>query len=344
LDFGIAKIQQPAGQPDSDITAANLVIGTPQYMSPERCSQSGPLDPRSDIYSLGIIVFEMLAGRVPFTGESPTVIMMKQVQDEPPSVLEFRPDLPPAVAAVIARALAKKPEDRFQTAGELASAVTAAAASNDEAQVAVPVTVPNAPVAPLDDDEVTIVRPRPVDEVTVVQPRSHSEAVPHVLTETVEPPLDRGFNPWRIMVPAAVGLVVLFGLLFLLTRGSSDSQSGIANVNVNANQTGLAADPNSQAVQPVGPATGEGEKDVQAQPSPSTTPTPRNSNVNSAPATVVGEFGTNENANSSPRQRNANVRPTPAPRSTDEPPPPPRPTPSLTDVVKPVRARPTPTP
>ena len=79
LDFGIAKIQQPEGARDNDITAANLVIGTPQYMSPEQCSQTGPIDARSDVYSLGVIVFEMLAGRVPFTGESPTVIMMKQV-------------------------------------------------------------------------------------------------------------------------------------------------------------------------------------------------------------------------------------------------------------------------
>src|SRR5260370_35016089 len=94
LDFGIAKIQQPADGRDIDITAPNLVIGTPQYMSPEQCSQSGPIDARSDVYSLGIIVYEMLAGRVPFTGESPTVIMMKQVQDEPPSILAARPDLP----------------------------------------------------------------------------------------------------------------------------------------------------------------------------------------------------------------------------------------------------------
>src|SRR5260221_9581203 len=79
LDFAISKIQQPEGARDHDITAANLVIGTPQYMSPEQCSQTGPIDARSDVYSLGVIVFEMLAGRVPFTGESPTVIMMTHV-------------------------------------------------------------------------------------------------------------------------------------------------------------------------------------------------------------------------------------------------------------------------
>src|ERR1041385_537470 len=71
LDFGIAKIQQSASRAD-DITAANLVIGTPQYMSPEQCSHSSAIDARSDIYSLGIIIYEMLAGHVPFSGESPT--------------------------------------------------------------------------------------------------------------------------------------------------------------------------------------------------------------------------------------------------------------------------------
>src|SRR5258708_15412515 len=96
LDFGIAKIQQLEGVRDHDITAANLVIGTPQYMSPEQCSQTSPIDARSDVYSLGVIVYEMLAGRVPFTGDSPTVIMMKQVQDTPPSILTARPDLPGA--------------------------------------------------------------------------------------------------------------------------------------------------------------------------------------------------------------------------------------------------------
>src|SRR3989440_3540458 len=117
LDFGIAKIQQPEGARDNDITAANLVIGTPQYMSPEQCSQSGPIDARSDVYSLGVIVFEMLVGHVPFTGESPTTIMMKQVQDDPPSILSERPELPASIDRLVKKALAKQPIDRYQTAG-----------------------------------------------------------------------------------------------------------------------------------------------------------------------------------------------------------------------------------
>src|SRR5205814_1247130 len=123
LDFGIAKIQQDVDQTDPGLTAPNLIIGTPQYMSPEQCSQASRIDARSDIYSFGVILFEMLAGHVPFTGDSPTAIMMKHMQAPPPSVLDERKDLPPGVGRVVARALAKRPEDRFQKAGELADAL-----------------------------------------------------------------------------------------------------------------------------------------------------------------------------------------------------------------------------
>jgi len=334
LDFGIAKIQQPEGVRDIDITAANLVIGTPQYMSPEQCSQSGPIDKRSDVYSFGIIVYEMLAGRVPFTGESPTLIMMKQVQDEPPPISEFRPDLPVAVEQIISRALAKQPEDRFQSAGELSKAL---AEASEGSVVAAPATVPNSPVvAAADDlDEETIVTPRqPLDEVTVVQPRHESAPLGYDAAPLAQPPTGvppAGANPWRILVPAAIALVAVFGVVFLLTRGSGQTQSPNANVT----QPGLVADPNSQPVQPTGPATGESERNIQSQPSLS--PTPRSANVNAnageqLPATTVnGNFGSNSNRNTNQRES-----PTPkaSPKEEDEPPPPPKATPTVRVVPK----------
>src|SRR5687767_8359152 len=127
LDFGIAKINEPEGYVDTGLTAPNLVIGTPQYMSPEQCSQESEIDSRSDIYSLGVILYEMLVGHVPFSGESPTMVMMKHLQDAPPSVLEERKDLPPAIGRVVTRAMAKRPEDRFQTVSELAEELASAA-------------------------------------------------------------------------------------------------------------------------------------------------------------------------------------------------------------------------
>jgi eukaryotic-like serine/threonine-protein kinase len=343
LDFGIAKIQQPAGSRDIDITAPNLVIGTPQYMSPEQCSQSGPLDARSDIYSLGIIVYEMLAGRVPFTGESPTVIMMKQVQDPPPSILEARHDLPVGLEKVITKALAKQPVDRYQTAGGFSEALMEAISKPAEAAaaaVAAPTTVPNTPVSAASTraDEVTLVRSSDDDEETVVRPRP---APAPIETEPVGP-APATMNPWRIMIPAAIALVAVFGIVYWLTRGSTPTTNTI-NTNANVSQPGVVPDPNAQPVQAAGTPTGDSERNI--QPQPMATPTPRPVDVNAnvgekiPPAVVNGNFGANDNSNSSNRKSNANQReaPTPKPKpkpTTDEEPPPPKATPSVKMVTK----------
>ena len=91
LDFGIAKINEAEGVVDPGLTAPNLVIGTPQYMSPEQCSQTSEIDQRSDIYSFGVILYEMLVGHVPFSGESPTIVMMKQLQEPVPADIILQP-------------------------------------------------------------------------------------------------------------------------------------------------------------------------------------------------------------------------------------------------------------
>jgi eukaryotic-like serine/threonine-protein kinase len=332
LDFGIAKILQPVGSAaDAEITQANLVVGTPQYMSPEQCSQSGALDARSDVYSLGIIIHEMLTGRLPFTGESATVVMMKQVQDPPPSILSAGSAIPVAVDKVIQRALAKQPIDRFQSAGEL-SAALAEAVTEEAAEelfvVGAASTAANTGVtrpAPVDDvDEETVVRPRtevtaaPSDEFVSV----YREAGPAVT-------VDR-FNPWRIIVPAAIALVVVFAAVFLLTQGSSP---------IDPNQLPLNADPNSTPVQPTGTPTGLSESDV--RPIAVATPTPAATKpVESAtrvPAEVIGDFG-NVNSNTGRGNRNANQSAKPTPEDEPPPPPPPRASPTVRTIPTPGEA------
>lgn len=333
LDFGIAKIQEPEGTRDHDITAPNLVIGTPQYMSPEQCSQTGPIDARSDVYSLGVILFEMLAGRVPFTGESPTVIMMKQVQDAPPSILEARPDLPAAIGGLVERALAKQPADRFQTAGELSEELLAIAADAPAVTALPPTpdTVANEPVK-IEDD---------LDEVTVVRPREE-EAVAHSRQEIPlsSPAQEQGirtvnFSPWRVMVPAAIVLVVVFGVVFLLTRSSGQTPPA----NQLPGQPGLAADPNSQPVQSTGTPTGASEQNIQPVTVASPGSSPKASATQVPSSSVIGDFGANENRNTSqPRE-------SPAPKSSppiekDPPPPPPKASPTVKTVVKPAPTAP----
>ena len=129
-DFGLAKmlgveLDQHA---TSALTNAGTVIGTPEYFSPEQAAGKA-LDQRSDIYSLGIMLFQMLTGRVPFSGATPVATAVQQALSEPPSLSQLNPIISPAIEAVVLKALAKKPEQRYESAGQLAQAFSAALTS-----------------------------------------------------------------------------------------------------------------------------------------------------------------------------------------------------------------------
>jgi serine/threonine protein kinase len=121
LDFGLAKmIHDSASQ---KLTAAGVVLGTPQYMSPEACESKPGIDHRSDIYCLGILMFQMLTGRVPFEGNSMGEILVKHVSQAPPAPRAFNAHIPPSVEQIILRCLAKHPDARFPTMKALRDAL-----------------------------------------------------------------------------------------------------------------------------------------------------------------------------------------------------------------------------
>ncbi len=117
-DFGIVKL----GEKTSNLTGNNI-IGTAAYMSPEQAQRGRAVDGRTDIYALGVVLFEMLSNDMPFGGDTPVQQLIEHITQPIPNILERNPNLPPAIDSVIRRALAKNPNDRYQNARELAEAL-----------------------------------------------------------------------------------------------------------------------------------------------------------------------------------------------------------------------------
>jgi eukaryotic-like serine/threonine-protein kinase len=210
-DFGIAR----AGA--SDITQAGAIMGTAQYLSPEQ-AQGRPVTEASDVYSIGVVLFELLTGQAPFDGESAVAIALKHVTEAPPPPRALVPEIPPDLEAVVLKALAKDSAERYPTAESFLRDLDAVEARLDQGPVdtestAVFAPIP-APVAALPPAApAAVVLPSPVEA-----PAQEQAALPPTPPLPPEPPPERpGRRRW--LVPVALLAVAVAGLaVFLVLR------------------------------------------------------------------------------------------------------------------------------
>jgi serine/threonine-protein kinase len=123
LDFGIAKLTSEQGQAMSQKTRTGMVIGTPTYMSPEQCDGKGNIDARADIYALGVMMYELLTGRVPFPGDGFGEVLVAHLTREPDPPRSINPNIPAELEAIVLRCMRKRREERFQQMNDLLAAV-----------------------------------------------------------------------------------------------------------------------------------------------------------------------------------------------------------------------------
>ncbi len=200
-DFGIARMGASA------LTRTGAMLGTSSYLSPEQ-AQGRSADERSDLYSLGVVLYEMLTGRLPFSGESDLAVAMQHVSAAPPNPRSLAPDVPEAYAAVVMKALSKQPADRYQCAAEFAAALRSARDGGHAAPAAAP-RPPSVTPALAATVVAADAHTRPADAATryMSEPRPASPARP------------RRRRPWRwvalaaVIVAAAAGAWAVYALV-----------------------------------------------------------------------------------------------------------------------------------
>ena len=196
-DFGIARVM------DSNLTGS-AIIGTPAYMSPEQANGQA-IDGRADIYSLGIVLFELITGREPYRAETPVGLLLMHLNEPMPPISQFRDGVPEAIQAVVSRATAKDPNARFASAGEMSAAYRAALSS----------TAPTRPAASAHDPQRTVA-PQVIGnagDTTLGQTAAQISGVaraPH--TESQPQPAEKAAGGRRLLPLMLVGLLVVLVL------------------------------------------------------------------------------------------------------------------------------------
>ncbi len=229
LDFGLAKLTQGEDKA-SHKTRTGSVMGTPYYMAPEQCEGKSNIDHRSDLYSLGVILYEMMTGSVPFTGEGYGEIIVKHITQPPPAPRSYNPELTMAHEALLMRALAKNREERFQSMAEFRTAMLdpdrylATAPESVSTTLPMGATIAAVPGALGGSGLSRFGRPTAAD--VTPEPSTFRHGVGEVLDDDVMPARSR--KPLLLAVAAAV-LAAGAAAVVLMKPWQSDEQPKVAS-------------------------------------------------------------------------------------------------------------------
>jgi serine/threonine-protein kinase len=241
MDFGLARM---AGT--EHLTNDGYMVGTPAYMSPEQVL-AHEIDGRADLYAMGVVLFRMLTGQLPFKADSGIAMAQKQMYDQPTPVRQLRTELPPTAEDIITRALAKKPEDRFQTADEFKAALSMLSGfSSTETTRTLTSPIPRAPIRPRTD--------LPTMPPTLTPHLMAKPAAPGPVAAAPAPAPPGAARSRRVrlaaLAAAAVLLVAAVPATIMISRGraaSGDAES----VTAAAPSAGAVAKPSDSPAAPV---------------------------------------------------------------------------------------------
>jgi serine/threonine protein kinase len=327
LDFGISKNLKPVGGTPQRMTQTRALLGSPEYMSPEQLRTPRGIDTRSDIWSLGVILYELLSGKMPFAGETVAEIFVQILEHTQVPLREIRPEIPPALEALITRCMSRDPNARFATAPELAAALrpfTSDPAPAIDPVRAVAARLPSSPA-------LAFVPAPPVAPTPPSLEIAPNSAAPWANTrlglgtpETLAP-VSRGRVGW---IAAACALVLAIGVAVLVFRPKSPSPRSEMTA-ASADVRSDAGVVTSNAVESAPPAT------PSAAPPPPPPPPPAPA-VATAPIDTPHQGSKPETTAPAPRPATQAAPPS-RPAATPPPLPSPRVTPAAAAATRPAK-------
>jgi len=271
LDFGIAKVKEQGSMYQGKLTGTGMIVGTPAYMSPEQVKgvPSDQMDGRADLYSLGVVLYELLAGRTPFVSNTAVALLMAHASTPPPNLLELRTDLPEELAAVALRALEKEPADRFANAGEMHDALAAFLAQSPAA---------DAPVAGAEEQEAT---PQPEVATNVTTPLPRRVTPPRSQPALKAPVEIQQRTPAAVASPAPSRKGVIWAAAVILLGVLGGGSWYFVNTHSGTASSGAVPPPSASQA----PAQPEVNKDTKppAQTTPGPAPAAQSAVANASP-------------------------------------------------------------